>query len=262
MPGGLRHVSDANSSSINYWAGYQTAAGRGAEFYGGSARINAWDLELKPDQTSSSVMWLSSGNNQIMSGFMVSAEQYNDTDLHFFVSWTADGFNATGCMDTDCQGFVGSTPPASVSPGSTVTPTSVYHGNQTEYTVTILQVAGNWSLIVDASGENETVGYLPGSLFTGLAGHATVVGWGGNAQSSSGAGPPMGSGHGPDEGDGGAAYVASIAVYDSKGSATAPAAGNVTSLTDAGDCYGASDYEVAKDGGGFFYYGGPQGCNH
>lgn len=56
-------------------------------------------------------------------------------------------------MDTDCQGFVGSTPPASVSPGSTVTPTSVYHGNQTEYTVTILQVRPRPTAISPYAGE-------------------------------------------------------------------------------------------------------------
>ncbi|XP_062186776.1 protein neprosin-like [Phragmites australis] len=250
------------------WAGYRTAEGK---YYGTVARINAWDLKLKPGQISSSVMWLSSdgNNNQIMAaGFQISPDAYNDTDLHFFVSWTADGFNSTGCLNTQCQGFVSSTPAASISPGSTVAQPSVYHGKQADFTITILKDVGarKWSLYVDVSGtKQELVGHFPASLFTGLlADHATEVSWGGNAWSSASAGaaPPMGSGHGPGQGLGGSAYIASIGVFDAGGNSSTPAAANVTSLTDAKECYDASVFQVTNDDGAFFYYGGPNGCDH
>ncbi|KAL6896628.1 hypothetical protein ACP4OV_007200 [Aristida adscensionis] len=256
----------AGGRDIDHWAGYQTVTG---EYYGTVARINAWNLTLKPGQFSSSVMWLSSnGGNLIMAGFQISPDIYNDTDLHFFVSWTADGFNSTGCLDTQCEGFVSSpSPAASISPGSTVVQPSVYHGKQTDFTITIEPGARNWSVSVDVSGKQKPIGYFPGSLFTGgggLADHATVAGWGGNARSSppAGAGPPLGSGHPPGEEAGSAAYVASIGVFDAGGSSGAPAAANVTSLTDAKECYDASAFVVTRDDGAFFYYGGPDGCDH
>ncbi|KAF0907556.1 hypothetical protein E2562_018368 [Oryza meyeriana var. granulata] len=237
------------------WAGYQTVHG---EYYGSSSRINAWDLKLKPGQTSSSSMWLlADGGNQIMAGFHISPDVYNDTNLHFFVSWT--GFVSAAVAH-----------PAGLSPGSTVAQPSVYHGRQTDFTITVLKDGGNWSIYQEVAGKQEAIGYFPGSLFTGLAEHATVVGWGGGVQATAGSAagaPPMGCGHGPGEGPGGSAYVASIGVVvvNSGGKLSFPAVANVTSLTDAQDCYDVSVFQVKQDGdsgGGFFYYGGPGGCNH
>ncbi|KAJ1292458.1 hypothetical protein BS78_02G392800 [Paspalum vaginatum] len=200
----LKRVSGDSKAprDINHWAGYQTGEG---EHYGTVARINAWNLKLKPGQISRSVVWLSSdgGNNQVMAGFQVSPDIYSDSDLHFFVSWTTDGFNSTGCLDTNCQGFVLSSTSATaiLSPGSTVAQPSVYHGKQTEYTITIQKEqdpAGNWSLYVDVSSRKEPIGHFTGAL----ADHATLAGWGGSTWSSASSpngvsSPPMGSGHRP-----------------------------------------------------------------
>ncbi|KAL6657349.1 hypothetical protein ACP70R_005129 [Stipagrostis hirtigluma subsp. patula] len=270
----MTKASGANKAGgdIMHLAAYETISRLPIEgeyyYYGTVARINAWDLSLKPGRMSSVGMWLEGdGGNQIMAGFQVSPDIYNDTNLHFFVSWTADGYNSTGCFNTQCEGFVSSTPAASISPGSTVAQPSVYHGNQTDFTITILKDpdAGSWTLYVDASGTKEQVGYFPASLFTGLADHAAAVGWGGSVWSSAslGAAPPMGSGHGPDEGFGGtAAYIASIALLDFGGSPSAPAEADLTSMTDAKECYNTTSvFVVNKHDGAFFYYGGP-GCDH
>lgn len=74
-------------------------------------------------------------------------------------------------------------------------------------------------------------------------------------------GPPMGSGHFPDdEDDKRSAYFKHIKIYDANGHARDPITTRMIKLVDKPNCYNETDFTVKINRGYIFYYGGPNGC--
>jgi hypothetical protein len=73
-------------------------------------------------------------------------------------------------------------------------------------------------------------------------------------------GPPMGSGHRPNEDATESAYFKHIKMYDSKGHAWNPITTPMFNTVDRPDCYNTTDYLLNFKRGYTFYYGGPGGC--
>ena len=74
-------------------------------------------------------------------------------------------------------------------------------------------------------------------------------------------GPPMGSGHFPDDEDvKRSAYFKHVKIYDSKGHAWDPIMTSMFYLMDKPDCYRVNDFFFDLKKGYTFYYGGPGGC--
>ncbi|KAG8649811.1 hypothetical protein MANES_08G142300v8 [Manihot esculenta] len=236
--------------------------GTSQEVYGAKATINVWDPSIQlVNEFSLSQIWVLSGSfdgsdlNSIEAGCQVSPELYGDSRPRLFTYWTSDSYQATGCYNLLCAGFVQTNNRIAI--GAAISPVSSYAGNQYDITILIWKdpKLGNWWM---GFGDNTLVGYWPAELFTHLADHATMVEWGGEVVNSRANGlhtsTQMGSGHFAEDGFGKASYFRNLEIVDSDNSLTSAQA--ISILAENTNCYNIkSSYN--NEWGTHFYYGGP-----
>ncbi|XP_072964741.1 protein neprosin-like [Typha angustifolia] len=232
------------------------------EVYGAKATINVWEPSIQvANEFSLSQIWILSGSfdgsdlNSIEAGWQVSPELYGDSRPRLFTYWTSDAYQATGCYNILCPGFVQTNNRIAI--GAAISPVSEYSGSQYDITILIWKdpKLGNWWM---SFGDNMLVGYWPAELFTHLSDHATMVEWGGevvnmrtNGEHTS---TQMGSGHFASDGFAKASYFRSLEIVDSDNSLTAVQ--SISTLAEDTNCYDIQSYSNA-DWGIHFYYGGP-----
>ncbi|XP_038878456.1 uncharacterized protein LOC120070684 isoform X2 [Benincasa hispida] len=232
------------------------------EMYGAKATINVWDPSIQMvNEFSLSQIWILSGSfdgsdlNSIEAGWQVSPELYGDSRPRLFTYWTSDAYQATGCYNLLCAGFVQTNNKIAI--GAAISPISSFSGSQYDITILIWKdpKLGNWWM---GFGDNTLVGYWPAELFTHLADHATMVEWGGEVVNSRANGQhtstQMGSGHFPDDGFGKASYFRNLEIVDSDNSLSAVQ--DISIIAENTNCYNImSSYN--DQWGTHFYYGGP-----
>ncbi|KAJ0258505.1 hypothetical protein HA466_0072810 [Hirschfeldia incana] len=112
-------------------------------YFGTQFSVNIWKPQVQiRDEFSLAQTWLSSGGgttlNTIEAGLQVYPGKYGDDNIRLFVYWTADGYQNTGCYNTDCSGFVQRS--SLVTVGGAYTTVSEYNGNQYELAMLIWKV--------------------------------------------------------------------------------------------------------------------------
>ncbi|KAK4763420.1 hypothetical protein SAY86_009188 [Trapa natans] len=254
-----RHVRrDTSSSGHEHAVGYAS----GDQYYGAKASINVWAPRVSNQyEFSLSQMWVISGSfgddlNTIEAGWQVSPELYGDSYPRFFTYWTTDAYQATGCYNLLCSGFVQTN--SRIAIGAAISPTSSYSGGQFDISILIWKDPkhGNWWL---EFGSGTLVGYWPSELFTHLRDHASMVQFGGeivNSQQSSRShtGTQMGSGHFAVEGFRKASYFRNLETVDWDNNLIPLQ--NLRVLADHPNCYDIRG-GINKVWGSYFYYGGP-----
>ncbi|URD97877.1 carboxyl-terminal [Musa troglodytarum] len=223
-------------------------------YYGAEATYNVWAPAVANDgEFSLSQFWLTSGTyptslNTIEAGWQV---LYGNSYPRFFVYWTADAYQSTGCYDLTCPGFVQTN--ADVVVGGSISPTSTYDGEQSEMKL-LDHKDGNWWLEWDST----VVGYWPSSLFSNLADSATSVQFGGEIVNKITSGvhtaTQMGSGYFPEEGYGRAAYTRNLQVVDATNTLVQVQSLGLTAGRP--NCYNITK-GVNSDWGTHFFFGGP-----
>ncbi|KAG5059242.1 uncharacterized protein LOC114409661 [Glycine soja] len=248
---------DTNSNGHEHAVGYVS----GEQYYGAKASINVWAPRVaNQDEFSLSQMWVISGSfgddlNTIESGWQVSPELYGDRYPRFFTYWTSDAYQATGCYNLLCSGFVQTNNRIAI--GAAISPTSSYAGGQFDISLLIWKDPkhGNWWL---EFGSGILVGYWPSFLFTHLRDHASMVQFGGeivnSRQSGSHTSTQMGSGHFASEGFGKASYFRNMQVVDWDNNLVPLS--NLRVLADHPNCYDIQG-GINNVWGNYFYYGGP-----
>uniref|UniRef100_A0A0D9XB14 Neprosin PEP catalytic domain-containing protein n=1 Tax=Leersia perrieri TaxID=77586 RepID=A0A0D9XB14_9ORYZ len=193
------------------------------------------------------------------SGRQVSPELYGDSRPRLFTYWTSDAYEATGCYNALCPGFVQTS--SRIAIGASISPVSSVGGPQYDMTLLVWKdpKLGNWWLSY-GEGAGGLVGYWPAELFTHLSDHANMVEWGGEVVNTHPDGAhtatQMGSGHFASEGFGRAAYFRNLEIVDADNSLSAVPLDAIQTLAEDAGCY---DIRKAYDGGwgAHFYYGGP-----
>lgn len=236
--------------------------GASQEVYGARATINVWDPSIQlVNEFSLSQIWVLSGSfdgsdlNSIEAGWQVSPELYGDSRPRLFTYWTSDAYQATGCYNLLCSGFVQTN--SRIAIGAAISPVSSPSSNQFDISILIWKdpKLGNWWM---GFSDNTLVGYWPAELFTHLADRATMVEWGGEVVNSRPNGKhtstQMGSGHFAEEGFGKASYFRNLEVVDSDNSLSS--VHDISTLAENTNCYNIkSSYN--SEWGTHFYYGGP-----
>ncbi|KAG0461878.1 hypothetical protein HPP92_020354 [Vanilla planifolia] len=236
--------------------------GTGEEFYGARATINVWDPSIQVEnEFSLSQIWVLSGSfdgsdlNSIEAGWQVSPELYGDSRPRLFTYWTSDAYQATGCYNLLCSGFIQTN--SKIAIGASISPISSFDGAQFDITILIWKdpKQGNWWM---SFGDGMLVGYWPAELFTHLADRATMVEWGGEVVNSRSNGrhtsTQMGSGRFAGEGFARSSYFRNLEVVDADNS-LGPVQ-SVTTLAENPGCYDIRS-SSSSDWGTYFYYGGP-----
>ncbi|CAL9174675.1 unnamed protein product [Musa hybrid cultivar] len=253
-----RAPQSTNVSNHEYAIGHV----EGEQYYGAHALFNVWAPQVaNRGEFSLSQLWIISGNfgkdlNTVETGWQVYPELYGDTLPRFFVYWTNDSYQNTGCYNLYCSGFVQTN--NSVAVGAAITTTSTYNDTNLQYVIRITvwndQKTGNWWLQQGST----VVGYWPSFLFSNLASSGTMVEFGGEIVNTRPSGlhtdTQMGSGHFAEEGFGRAAFVSSIRVVDS--TYTLIPARNLSYHADDPNCYDVQG-GVDNSGESIFYFGGP-----
>ncbi|XP_010248579.1 PREDICTED: uncharacterized protein LOC104591445 [Nelumbo nucifera] len=243
--------------------GHEHAVGfvMGDQYYGAKASLNVWAPHVANQyEFSLSQMWVISGSfgddlNTIEAGWQVSPELYGDNYPRFFTYWTTDAYQATGCYNLLCSGFVQTNNKIAI--GAAISPISSYKGGQFDISLLVWKDPkhGNWWL---EFGSGLLVGYWPSFLFSHLRNHASMVQFGGEVVNSRPGGvhtaTQMGSGHFAGEGFGKASYFRNLQVVDWDNSLIPLS--NLRVLADHPNCY---DIQGGSNGvwGNYFYYGGP-----
>ncbi|KAK6795137.1 hypothetical protein RDI58_008590 [Solanum bulbocastanum] len=252
---GVRHDTSSNDHE------HAVAFVNGEQYYGAKASINVWTPRVTDQyEFSLSQLWVISGSfgndlNTIEAGWQVSPELYGDNYPRFFTYWTTDAYQATGCYNLLCSGFVQIN--NRIAMGAAISPRSSVNGRQFDIGIMIWKDPkhGHWWL---EFGSGLLVGYWPDFLFSHLRGHASMVQFGGEIVNSRSMGyhtsTQMGSGHFADEGFGKASYFRNLQVVDWDNNLIPLS--NLHLLADHPNCY---DIRAGKNNvwGNYFYYGGP-----
>ncbi|KAK3020158.1 hypothetical protein RJ639_003056 [Escallonia herrerae] len=233
----------------------------GGQYYGAKATMNVWTPKIQqPNEFSLSQIWILGGSfssdlNSIEAGWQVSPDLYGDSNTRLFTYWTGDSYQATGCYNLLCSGFVQIN--NEIAMGASIYPISGYRGSQYDISILVWKDPneGNWWM---QFGNGNVLGYWPASLFSYLTDSASMIEWGGEVVNSEADGQhtttQMGSGHFPDEGFGKASYFRNIQIVDGSNNLKVPK--DIATFTEQSNCY---DVQTGKndDWGNYFYYGGP-----
>ncbi|EPS61122.1 hypothetical protein M569_13676, partial [Genlisea aurea] len=233
----------------------------GDQYYGARASINVWAPRVTETyEFSLSQLWVISGSfeddlNTIEAGWQVSPQLYGDNYPRFFTYWTTDAYQATGCYNLLCSGFVQINNRIAI--GAAISPRSSYSGRQFDIGIMIWKDPkhGHWWL---EFGNGLLVGYWPSFLFSHLQNHASMIQFGGETVNSRSTGfhtsTQMGSGHFAGEGFGRASYFRNLQVVDWDNNLIPLS--NLHLSADHPNCY---DIRAGKNNawGNYFYYGGP-----
>ncbi|KAL1831984.1 hypothetical protein ACET3Z_001635 [Daucus carota] len=233
----------------------------GDKYYGARATINVWEPKIQQaNEFSLSQIWVLGGSfgedlNSIEAGWQVSPDLYGDNNTRLFTYWTSDAYQATGCYNLLCSGFIQIN--SEIAMGASISPVSAVRNSQYDISILVWKdpKEGNWWM---QFGNGYVLGYWPSFLFSYLAESASMIEWGGEVVNSEADGhhtsTQMGSGRFPEEGFGKASYFRNIQVVDSSNNLKAPK--NIGTFTEQSNCY---DVQTGsnEDWGRYFYYGGP-----
>ncbi|KAF1875872.1 hypothetical protein Lal_00006503 [Lupinus albus] len=257
----------------------------GDQYYGAKSSINVWTPVVTDlNEFSLSQIWVIAGSfgndlNTIEAGWqacpyclktilvcqfsflhfhpflLVSPELYGDNYPRFFTYWTTDAYQATGCYNLLCSGFIQTNNKIAI--GAAISPRSGYNNRQFDIGVMVWKDPkhGHWWL---EFGSGLLVGYWPAFLFSHLRNHAGMIQFGGEIVNSRSrgyhTGTQMGSGHFAEEGFGKAAYFRNLQVIDWDNNLLPLS--NIHQLADHSNCY---DIMAGTNNvwGTYFYYGGP-----
>lgn len=233
----------------------------GDQYYGAKASINVWAPRVTDQyEFSLSQIWVISGTfgndlNTIEAGWQVSPELYGDNYPRFFTYWTTDAYQATGCYNLLCSGFIQTNNKIAI--GAAISPRSSSNGKQFDIGLMVWKDPkhGHWWL---EFGNGLLVGYWPALLFSHLRSHASMVQFGGEIVNSRSMGyhtsTQMGSGQFAEAGFGKASYFRNLQVVDWDNNLLP--LNNLHLLADHPNCY---DIRQGRNNvwGTYFYYGGP-----
>ncbi|KAI3709801.1 hypothetical protein L2E82_39567 [Cichorium intybus] len=257
----VAHTSSVDLDLINQSGHQHAIAYAEGEFYGAKATMNVWDPKIQQsNEFSLSQIWLLGGSfasdlNSIEVGWQVSPDLYGDSNTRFFTYWTSDAYQATGCYNLLCSGFIQIN--NEIALGASISPISKYHGSQYDISILVWKdpEQGNWWM---QFGNGKVLGYWPASLFSYLTDSATMIQWGGEVVNSASDGQhtttQMGSGHFPEEGFGKSSYFRNVQIVDGSNSLRVPR--DIQTFTEEPNCY---DVQTGKNDawGSYIFYGGP-----
>ncbi|VAI19041.1 unnamed protein product [Triticum turgidum subsp. durum] len=194
-------------------------------FYGLRAEIIIWgspNQEYSQDSGASIQIYCQDGGhyNLIEAGFHVSPSLYHNRDVRFFTYWTKD-FKSASCYNLRCKGFVAASGTALV-PGQAITPPSSYGEYDHYIRLSLNKKSEDWVVYRHDLQTPSFLGYFPVEFCSGTPRIQALTGFVNYLNSTRG--PPMGSGHFPDEKDDDktTAYFRHFKNYDSKGRAFEP----------------------------------------
>jgi hypothetical protein len=228
---------------------------------GGHSFLNLWQPGIGANQVFSlSQHWYAGGSGSGLQtaevGWQVYPQFYGNNKPVFFIYWTADGYNNTGCYNLSCPAFVQTSGSWAIG-GAIPGPYSTTNGPQNSLEVAFYLFQGRWWLYVKGTQASNAIGYYPVSIYKNgaLAGHASSIDYGGETVGTTSF-PPMGSGAFANAGFQKAAYQRQIYYFPTAGGS---AWANLTASQSWPNCYTAQLNTYAAPWNKSLWFGGPGG---
>jgi hypothetical protein len=229
---------------------------------GGHSFLNVWDPSIGANEIFSlSQHWYVGGSGSNLQtaevGWQVYPGKYGNSQPVFFIYWTGDGYNNTGCYNLDCTAFVQTN--SSWTIGGTIAPVSVTNGQQYEIEVAFYLYQGNWWLYVGGTNASNAIGYYPTSIYNNgaMASNASEIDYGGEVVGTT-SWPPMGSGAFASDGWQKAASQRDIYYFPTAGGASYA---SLTASQQWPQCYTATVINYNPPWNETVWFGGPGGTN-
>jgi hypothetical protein len=227
---------------------------------GGHTFMNVWQPPVTGTQIFSLAQhWYVGGSGGGLQtaevGWQVYPQKYGNSQPCLFIYWTADAYQNTGCYNLDCTAFVQTNHIWTF--GGTLSPVSIYNGQQYELQVAFYLYQGNWWLYLQGTDAAHAVGYYPTSIDRGgaMASQAAEIDYGGETVGTTNW-PPMGSGHFANEGFGKACFQRDIYYFPPSGGATYA---NLNPSQPSPACYTLVKQNYAAPWNDTIFFGGPGG---
>jgi hypothetical protein len=228
---------------------------------GGHSFLNLWKPAIGANQIFSlSQHWYTGGSGNGLQtaevGWQVYPQFYGNSNPVFFIYWTADGYNNTGCYNLTCSAFVQTNNSWAIG-GAIPQPYSTLNGAQYSLEVSFYLSGGRWWLYVKGTQSANAIGYYPVSIYNNgaMAGHASGIDYGGETVGTTSF-PPMGSGQFANQGFGKAAYQRQIYYFPTAGGS---AWANLTASQSWPNCYTAQVNNYGSPWNESLWFGGPGG---
>jgi hypothetical protein len=255
-PPNMASPSDATAATHRWAHAYENV-----DNIGGHSFLNVWDPSIVGDQIFSlSQHWYVGGSGSNLQtaevGWQVYPGKYGSALPVFFIYWTADAYNQTGCYNLDCSAFIQTNNSWTI--GGTISPVSVTNGTQYEIEVAFYLDQGKWWLYVGGTSSTNAIGYYPTSLYNNgaMASKASEIDYGGEVVGTT-SWPPMGSGAFANQGWQKAAYQRDIYYFVTTGGS------NFANLTpnQTSSCFTATVNDYNPPWNETAWFGGPGGSN-
>ncbi|CAN1217943.1 hypothetical protein LINPERPRIM_LOCUS1183 [Linum perenne] len=229
----------------------------GDKYYGGSAKLNAWNPTVIAPGFSLAQISLAAGRGTPKFSTIEVGWMNFDTPVfaRLFIYWTSDNYTSTGCYNLECPGFVQTS--QKIGPGTPLKPISEYNGMQYDTSIKIYKMtSGHWWLRI----QGENIGYWPSQIFNGgFSESSTVINWGGVITNTNPQGfhtqTDMGSGHFASEGFRKAAFIRNMEYVDQDG--VVKDAHDLYPYASRPECYSVAMQDWNDWFRIHFYYGGP-----
>lgn len=240
---------------------YYAAAFQNVDNFGGDSWLNLWSPAVSDHEMSLSQIWVSGGTGAdtqtVEAGWQVMPDKWSSNNAALFIFYTPDNY-AGGCYNIGC-GFVQIA--NNVYLGAGFDHYSVRDGGQWGFNIQVKRATdGNWWIFYRGPAEYIPIGYYPRSLYGGgvMSMKADSIGWGGEDTGETHA-LQMGSGAGPAEGFGRAAYHDVVFYIDTS---TVSQWSNLFAVEQPGaTCYSTAITNASgKQPKTYFYFGGAT-CN-
>ncbi|PWA99571.1 hypothetical protein CTI12_AA006290 [Artemisia annua] len=136
------NIPKSADPDIDNESGHQHAIAyvEGDKYYGAKATMNVWEPKIQQsNEFSLSQIWILGGSfgqdlNSIEAGWQVSPDLYGDNNTRLFTYWTSDAYQATGCYNLLCSGFIQIN--SNIAMGASISPVSGFRNSQ--YDISIL----------------------------------------------------------------------------------------------------------------------------
>jgi hypothetical protein len=251
-----RPSRDPGDAARHYYA-------RGVQFVdnlGADAWFNVWSPTVKPHEESLSQLWVVGGDGKtkqtVEAGWQVLPDKWKSDQAALFVYFTADGYDKTGCYNTECDNsFVQVANNVYLARG--FDHYSATNAGQWGFNLQWKRNAnGNWWMYYKGPGNYIPVGYYKKAIFgTGaLASRASKVAFAGEASTVPSA-LQIGSGKFASEGWQKAAFVKSAFYIDTSGTSQWA---NLSPQEVVHECYTTDIHNIFGDWGTYLFFGGPK----
>ncbi|KAL6846422.1 hypothetical protein ACP4OV_023870 [Aristida adscensionis] len=194
-------------------------------FYGIEVTSDMYGFSINQDERSGIIIQINNRGanpfslvNGIVMGWHVDPTLYGDSKTHFFVYWTRDSYQKTGCYNLKCPGYI---PEANVPvmPGVTIDDVSDPDGVKRDIIFKVFKDSGgDWQMHLGFDSEPYLIGRFPKSLFTTLSNEANEIRLYGFVETRTTHLVPMGSGFRSDNKK--AASLSNIQLIDQNGQAS------------------------------------------